>query len=157
MKDSLAIYWQLGKDYPLFRWAPLIIAVLAFGAGMSLWGPPDTIVKHEVGPVRTEYEKQPHPPVKTIQVKMPQSCQDAIALAAGLASNSVTMADSAGPLMDAMKDAGVALGTSNKNQMNEATEKVIKLNANTLKSKSDYAILYPQFTVKWQQCQKESK
>lgn len=157
MKDSLKIYWQLGKDYPLFRWAPLLIAVVAFGAGMNVWGPPDTIVKHEVGPVRTVYENQPHPPVKTIQVSMPQSCQDAIALAAGLASNAVTMADSAGPLMDAMKDAGVALGTSNKNKMNEATEKVIKLNANTLKSKSDYAIIYPQFTVKWQQCQKESK
>lgn len=133
--------------------------IICFGAGMAVWGPPKTIVKHEVGPVHTVYEtpNQPHPPVKTIQVAIPQSCLDAISLAAALSQNAVTMADSGEPLIDAMKDAGVALGSGDKNQMNAATEKVAKLNSGTLKSKQDYAIIYPQFTTKWHQCEKESK
>lgn len=132
--------------------------LLAFGAGMNIWGPPDTIVKHTEGPVRTVYATpQAHPPIKTIEIDQPQSCKDAIALAAALSTNSVTMSDSSEPLIDAMKEAGIALGSQDKNKMNAATEKVAKLNAKTLKAKQDYAIIYPQFTAKWHQCEKESK
>jgi hypothetical protein len=147
-----------GKRLPAVRVGGILALALvgAFWAGMNVWGPPDTIVKHEVGPTHTVYAKQPEPPVKLIQVDQPQSCKDAIALAASLASNAVIMADSAGPLNDAMKDAGVALGTQDKNKMNAATEKVNKLNAATLKAKKDYAIIYPQFTAKQQQCREDS-
>lgn len=132
--------------------------IIAFGAGMGIWGPPQTIVKHEVGPVHTVYVPAKQPvPEKTIEVLQPQSCKDALALAAALSTNAVTMADSSEPLIDAMKQAGVALYSQDKNEMNAAAGKVSKLNANTLKAKQAYAIIYPQFTAKWQLCQKESK
>lgn len=135
-----------------------LAAVIGFGAGMSVWGPPDTIVKHTEGPVQTVYATpQAHPPTKVIEVDQPQSCKDSIALAAALANNAVIMSDSAGPLMDAMKEAGVAVGTNDKNAHNRALEKVSKLNSATLKAKADYAVIYPQFQLKFTQCEKESK
>lgn len=134
------------------------VAVIAFGAGMLVWGPPKTIVKHEVGPTHTVYATpQGHPPAKTIEVVQPQSCKDANFLASALSTAAVTMADSSEPLIDAMKQAGVALGIGDKNEMNAATEKVARLNAATLKAKQDYAIILPQFSAKWHQCEKESK
>lgn len=135
-----------------------VFGLVCFGAGVSLYGEPKTIVKHEVGPTHTVYvPAKSAPPVKTIEVKMPQSCQDAIALAAGLSQNAVTMADSGEPMIDAMKAVGVALHSGDKNKMNQATEKISKLNSATLKAKTDYAIIYPQFLDKWKLCEKESK
>jgi hypothetical protein len=67
------------------------------------------------------------------------------------------MADAGEPMIDAMKAVGVALGTGDKNKMNQASEKISKLNSATLKAKQDYAIIYPQFLSKWKQCEKESK
>lgn len=135
-----------------------IFGLVCFGAGLSSAGDSKTIVKHEVGPTHTVYATpQPHPPIKVIEVKMPQSCLDAIAFAAGLSQNAVTMADSGEPVIDAMKAVGVALGTGDKNKMNQATEKISKLNSATLKAKQDYAIIYPKFIAKWKLCEKESK
>ncbi len=139
--------------------AGAVFGAICFFAGMGTQGDPETITVHDEGPVHTVYTtvKPPHPPEKVIEVKMPQSCLDAIAFAAGLSQNAITMTDSSSPIIDAMKEAGVALGTGDKNKMNAATEKVSKLNSGTLKAKQDYAIIYPKFIAKWQQCEKESK
>lgn len=166
MKELAGLLRAIGQalwpdaKYPLGRVLGLcgLILAIAFVAGTRLYGPPKTIVKHEQGPVHTVYATpQPHPPIKVIEVEQPQSCKDAISLAAKLSANAVTMSDSSGPLIDAMKEAGVAMQSGDKNKMNAATEKVSKLNSDTLKAKQDYAIIYPQFTAKWHQCEKESK
>lgn len=133
------------------------MTIVGAGLGMAFWGPPETIVEHEVGPVRTVYVNQPHPPIKVVEVSMPQSCKDSIAFASFLVANAATMADSATPLMDAMKEATIATVNADKNAMNEATSKMNRLNSATLKSKMTYGEIYPQFQKAWETCSKEMK
>lgn len=147
------------KKHPARDRAFLIAGcVLAgIGIGMNIWGPPKTIVKHETGPTVTVYSKQPEPPAKVIQVQLPQSCKDALDLAAKVSANAVTMADSSLPLIDAMQQAYVASVNGTKASQNDAVSKMVQINSTTLESKTNYVILYPQYTAKWQQCQKEIK
>jgi len=158
MNTNFTDIWTALKEAPIYIVTVPVAAALFVFAGMSVYGPPKTIVKHEVGPTKTVYATpQGHPPIKTIEINQPQSCKDTVFLAAALSTNAVTMSDSSEPLIDAMKEAGIALGSGDKNKMNAATEKVSKLNAATLKAKQDYAIILPQFSAKWHQCEKESK
>jgi hypothetical protein len=144
--------------HSLLTWGFGVLALMAgIGIGLNMYGPPKTIVVHETGPTHTVYSPAPAPPVKTIEVKLPQSCKEAVALAATVANNAVTMADSSLPLIDAMKDAFVAASAGNKQAQNAAITKMSTINAGTLKSKVTYASTYPQYTAKWQQCQKEIK
>jgi len=149
--------WTALKAAPIYIVTIPVAAVLFTFAGMSIYGPPRTVVIHDPGPVHTVYSKQPEPPVKTVEIQLPQSCKDALQLSSTVANNAVTMADSSLPLMDAMKAAFIATVNGDKAAQNAAITKMTTINASTLKSKVSYASLYPQYTVKWQQCQKEIK
>lgn len=103
---------------------------------------------------RTKYVQVTPSPV-TITADYPQSCKDALAFSAALSKNAAALADSATPMMDALKDASIAVMQRDKLKMNAATEKISKLNSGTLAAKRDYAELYPKFSAAWKLCMEE--
>lgn len=133
----------------------VMVGALIVGAAVGQASHPPSPNKPEpVTKWRTKYTEATPSPV-TITADFPQSCKDALSLSVAISKNAAALADSATPMMDALKDASVAVAQRDKLKMNAAAQKINTLNSGTLTAKRDYADLLPKFSAASKQCSEE--